>query len=66
MFLLLQLFRRGGCLSTFNWSYCFEIQICCNHAGAYVSVLAGGGSSFKIRSTHRSIDDTLIQTKFVG
>ena len=29
-------------------------------AGAYVSVLAGVGRSFKIRSTHRSIDDTLI------
>ena len=26
----------------------------------------GGGCSFKIRPTHRSIDDTLIQPKFVG
>ena len=33
--------------------------------GAYVSVLAGW-CSFKIRLTHRSIDDTLIQPKFVG
>ena len=36
-------------------------------AGTYVSVLARGGGecSFKIRPTHRSIDDTLIQPKFV-
>ena len=35
-------------------------------AGACVSVLAGGGGcSFKIRPTDRSIDDTLIQPKFV-
>ena len=33
--------------------------------GAYVSVLAWR-CSFKIRPTHRSIDDTLIQPKFVG
>ena len=35
-------------------------------SGAYVSVLAGGGVEFKIRPTHRSIDGTLIQPKFIG
>ena len=35
------------------------------YTGAYVSVLAGGGCSFKIRPTYRSIDDTIIQLKFV-
>ena len=34
------------------------------YSGAYVSVLAGG-CSFKIRPTHRSIDDTLTPMKFV-
>ena len=35
-------------------------------SGTYVSVLAAGGCSFKITPTHRSIDDTLMQPKFVG
>ena len=35
------------------------------YTGAYVSVLAGGGCSFKIGPTYRSIDDTIIQPKFV-
>ena len=39
-----------------------------NLPGTYVSVLATGGGegcSFKIRPTHKLIDDTLIQPKFV-
>ena len=34
--------------------------------GVSISFSWGGGCSFKIRPTHRSIDDTSIQPKFVG
>ena len=34
--------------------------------GVRMSFRRGGGCSFKITPTHISIDDTLIQPKFVG